>query len=177
MSLTTEMFRAEALAMRGFDVDQIMAAGVKVSLRTVVALVERRRPPITNPEPSLPDVIVARVANWRQRYQAGACERYRMITVIGAAPTLRQIIAETCAAHAADVNHIIGPSRVRCIAHIRHEAMFAAALLTGKSLPAIGRAFGNRDHTTVMHAIRAHALRHGLTLPRGMTPAPVRGKA
>jgi chromosomal replication initiator protein len=33
--------------------------------------------------------------------------------------------------------------------------MYLAAKLTLQSLPAIGRRFGNRDHTTVIHAIRA----------------------
>lgn len=40
------------------------------------------------------------------------------------------------------------------ISHPRQVAMFLAAELTPKSLPDIGRCF-NRDHTTVLHAIRA----------------------
>jgi chromosomal replication initiator protein len=32
--------------------------------------------------------------------------------------------------------------------------MYLAKLLTQRSLPEIGRRFGNRDHTTVLHAIR-----------------------
>jgi chromosomal replication initiator protein len=33
-------------------------------------------------------------------------------------------------------------------------AMYLAKLLTSRSLPEIGRKFGGRDHTTVMHAVR-----------------------
>ena len=36
----------------------------------------------------------------------------------------------------------------------RQIAMFLAKTLTPRSLPEIGRRFGNRDHTTVLHAVR-----------------------
>ena len=42
----------------------------------------------------------------------------------------------------------------RSIARPRQIAMYLARDLTPQSLPDIGRRFGNRDHTTVMHAIR-----------------------
>lgn len=36
----------------------------------------------------------------------------------------------------------------------RHVAMFLAKTLTTRSLPEVGRRFGGRDHTTVLHAVR-----------------------
>lgn len=44
--------------------------------------------------------------------------------------------------------------RPRRIARPRQMAMFLARELTNSSLPDIGRRFGNRDHTTVLHAER-----------------------
>lgn len=41
------------------------------------------------------------------------------------------------------------------VAHPRQAAMYLAKQLTSLSLPEIGRRFGGRDHTTVIHAIRA----------------------
>ena len=47
--------------------------------------------------------------------------------------------------------------RTRVIARPRQVAMFLAKDLTPMSLPAIGEAFGGRDHTTVLHACRTIA--------------------
>ena len=43
--------------------------------------------------------------------------------------------------------------RARDVARPRQVAMYLAKQLTSRSLPEIGRKFGNRDHTTVMHAV------------------------
>jgi chromosomal replication initiator protein len=46
------------------------------------------------------------------------------------------------------------PRRARQVARPRQIAMFLAKQLTTRSLPEIGRKFGGRDHTTVMHAVK-----------------------
>jgi len=44
--------------------------------------------------------------------------------------------------------------RARSVARPRQVAMYLAKQLTTRSLPEIGRKFGGRDHTTVMHAVK-----------------------
>ena len=52
------------------------------------------------------------------------------------------------------LSDMIGPKRVRTIARPRQVAMHLAKVLTTRSLPEIGRRFGGRDHTTIMHGVR-----------------------
>ncbi|RUS59735.1 chromosomal replication initiator protein DnaA [Pseudorhodobacter sp. E13] len=52
------------------------------------------------------------------------------------------------------LSDMIGPKRVRTIARPRQIAMYLAKQLTSRSLPDIGRRFGGRDHTTIMHGVR-----------------------
>jgi chromosomal replication initiator protein len=52
------------------------------------------------------------------------------------------------------LSDMIGPKRLRTIARPRQVAMYLAKNLTTRSLPEIGRRFGGRDHTTIMHGIR-----------------------
>jgi chromosomal replication initiator protein len=52
------------------------------------------------------------------------------------------------------LSDMIGPKRVRTIARPRQIAMYLAKQLTLRSLPEIGRRFGGRDHTTIMHGVR-----------------------
>jgi chromosomal replication initiator protein len=52
------------------------------------------------------------------------------------------------------MSDLIGPKRVRTFARPRQVAMYLAKTLTSRSLPEIGRRFGGRDHTTVIHGVR-----------------------
>ncbi len=52
------------------------------------------------------------------------------------------------------VTDMHSPRRARAVARPRQVAMYLAKQLTARSLPEIGRKFGGRDHTTVMHAVR-----------------------
>ncbi len=52
------------------------------------------------------------------------------------------------------LSDMIGPKRLRSYARPRQVAMYLCKHLTSRSLPEIGRRFGGRDHTTVMHGVR-----------------------
>jgi len=52
------------------------------------------------------------------------------------------------------ISDMVGPKRQRSIARPRQIAMWLSKGLTTRSLPDIGRRFGGRDHTTVMHGVR-----------------------
>ncbi len=64
---------------------------------------------------------------------------------------IQRKVAEFFGLKVADLH---SPRRARNIARPRQIAMYLAKQLTTRSLPDIGRRFGNRDHTTVMHAVR-----------------------
>ncbi|MCP1659928.1 chromosomal replication initiator protein DnaA [Neisseria perflava] len=71
--------------------------------------------------------------------------------------TAEMIIDETAKYYRIKSSEIWGKKRTRNIARPRQTAMSLTKELTNLSLPAIGAAFGNRDHTTVMHAIKTIA--------------------
>ncbi|VAW04069.1 Chromosomal replication initiator protein DnaA, partial [hydrothermal vent metagenome] len=52
------------------------------------------------------------------------------------------------------LSDLLSARRARQVARPRQVAMYLAKQLTAKSLPDIGRQFGGRDHTTVMHAVK-----------------------
>jgi len=64
------------------------------------------------------------------------------------------IIRETCWHFNVSRKEMLGPRRYRRIARPRQMAMYLCRELTTQSLPWIGRRFGGRDHTTVLHAYK-----------------------
>src|SRR4051812_14250179 len=64
-----------------------------------------------------------------------------------------RIINEVCREHDITREELISPCRTLHLARIRQLAMWRCRQ-AGISLPVIGRYFGNRDHTTVLHACR-----------------------
>jgi chromosomal replication initiator protein len=83
------------------------------------------------------------VASW--------CRRLRARTAL----SLEAITAAVASRLGVRAAELIGPCRRQSITRARGLAMQLARQLTDKSMSAIGRHFGGRDHTTVVHACRA----------------------
>ncbi|MFK4792639.1 chromosomal replication initiator protein DnaA [Sphingobium sp. ZW T5_29] len=64
-------------------------------------------------------------------------------------------IQKVCAAHyKIDAAEMRSKRRARAVARPRQVAMYLAKKMTPRSLPEIGRIFGGRDHSTVIHAVK-----------------------
>ncbi|BBL80522.1 chromosomal replication initiator protein DnaA [Rubrobacter xylanophilus] len=90
----------------------------------------------------------------------------RQVTVALAEEVLRDILPdsdyreipieliqhEVCRYFGISKEDLVGTSRSKAFAYPRQVAMYLSRELTDESLPKIGKAFGGRDHSTVMHA-------------------------
>jgi chromosomal replication initiator protein len=80
----------------------------------------------------------------------------------GTRPRLRSvkdIQQRICEAFGVSMQQLLSTSRAAPVAWPRQVAMYLSRELTDQTLPAIGRAFGGRNHTTVIHACRRTAER------------------
>jgi chromosomal replication initiator protein len=68
--------------------------------------------------------------------------------------TATQIMGASAEYFGVTMDDLCGQSRSRVLVNARQVAMYLCRELTELSLPKIGQSFGNRDHTTVMHADR-----------------------
>ncbi len=67
--------------------------------------------------------------------------------------TIDGILTAVAESTGISITEIVGDKRSRSIVESRHLAMYLARELTDSSLPKIGERIGNRDHTTVLHAV------------------------
>jgi chromosomal replication initiator protein len=69
-------------------------------------------------------------------------------------PSIRSIQLRAAEYYRLDPDWFCAASRIRRVARPRQVAMYLSRLLTKNSLQEIGRRFGGRDHSTVIHAVR-----------------------
>ena len=83
-------------------------------------------------------------------------------------PSVQRIQQAVCSHYQIAATDLLSASRAQEFAMPRQVAMYLCRTLTGRSLPDIGRRFGDRKHTTVLHAARKIAahLEHSPRLAR-----------
>jgi len=73
--------------------------------------------------------------------------------------SINNVQIATCRVGSIKFDDLVGPRRYKDMAYWRQRGMFVARVITGRSYPQIGRAFGDRDHTTALFATRKMAVR------------------
>lgn len=69
-------------------------------------------------------------------------------------PTARQLQKAVAEHFGMTLVELLSERRFKNVVHARQVAMFMCKRLTMRSLPEIGRKFGGRDHTTILHGVR-----------------------
>ena len=88
------------------------------------------------------------------RYRAFYCAPSDDAPQLPATPTVRDIQNATARHYRVTVLDMLSVRRTLNVMRPRQVAMYLAKSLTPRSLPDIGRRFGDRDHTTVLHSVR-----------------------
>ncbi|WP_247870411.1 helix-turn-helix domain-containing protein [Ochrobactrum sp. CGA5] len=92
----------------------------------------------------------------RQEIYRNIIASYREVGIRNAETRLsiRDIISDAVAGSSFTHDDVVGARRTRSMSNIRHFAVLSAwAFRPDMSLPAIGRHFGGRDHTTILHSV------------------------
>src|ERR1700748_3176396 len=168
----------------GADVKSRLAGGLCIALdkpdretRFAILKAPGAEMPPHQPEVVLPEMVLERIADMEDaspRELIGvftkiatyadltkkpvtlevADEAVGLRTSPGVKTSIEDIQRKTAEFYKLDVKDFHSPQRARRVARPRQVAMYLARKLTTRSLPEIGRRFGGRDHTTVLHACR-----------------------
>lgn len=117
--------------------------------------------------PPLPMVVhpSVEVAAWVEGFRAAEIILLTTVTYGEEPPperpshTMTEIIREVAKKHGMPASEIKSDRRHQAVVIARHEAIWRCRHETLNSLCQIGRAFGGKDHTTVLNAIRRHEQR------------------
>jgi chromosomal replication initiator protein len=172
-----------ALETLGADVRSRLSGGLVIGLTkpdrsTRLAILKSRAGDYAKrrPDAALPDDVLEHLADMDDaspRDLIGAFTKLAVYADLTKKPVTVDVVAETIGSRARgkktsiediqrrtaefyklDLRDFHSPQRSRRVARPRQVAMYLARELTERSLPEIGRRFGGRDHTTVLHACR-----------------------
>lgn len=79
---------------------------------------------------------------------------FRILSVEKLPPKISEIQTMVCAVYGLTLNQLLADRRTKDIVLPRQIAIYLCKELTAHSLPQIGRKFGGKDHTTILHAVR-----------------------
>jgi chromosomal replication initiator protein len=96
---------------------------------------------------------------------AHVLERLGVALTVGHAPSIASIQQAACDHFGITHDQLLSRSRVERVVWPRQAAMYLCKELTEHSLPAIARAFGGRDHTTVLYACKRVAAHIAVSPP------------
>lgn len=99
-------------------------------------------------------LLAARIAMRGATDEAAALDLCRPLARRERRVTFDAIKRAVSAFHGVSVNDLMSSRRTGGVVRPRQIAMYLAKTMTPRSLPEIGRRFGGRDHTTVLHAVR-----------------------
>jgi chromosomal replication initiator protein len=172
-----------ALETLGADVRSRLSGGLVIGLTkpdraTRLAILRARAGDYARrrPDAALPHEVLEHLADMEEaspRDLIGAFTKLAVYADLTKKPVTIDVVAETIGQRAhgkktsiediqrrtaefykLDLRDFHSPQRSRRVARPRQVAMYLARELTERSLPEIGRRFGGRDHTTVLHACR-----------------------
>lgn len=174
----------QALEGLGADVKSRLAGGLCIALDkpdrdTRLSILKARAAEFTRhkPEVVLPETVLERIADLEDaspREMIGVFTKLATYADLtkkpvtletaeeavglragpGVKTSIEDIQRKTAEFYKLDVKDFHSPQRARRVARPRQVAMYLSRKLTTRSLPEIGRRFGGRDHTTVLHACR-----------------------
>lgn len=174
----------QALEGLGADVKSRLAGGLCIALDkpdrdTRLSILKARAAEFTRhkPEVVLPETVLERIADLEDaspREMIGVFTKLATYADLTKKPvtletaeeavglragpgiktSIEDIQRKTAEFYKLDVKDFHSPQRARRVARPRQVAMYLSRKLTTRSLPEIGRRFGGRDHTTVLHACR-----------------------
>lgn len=111
-------------------------------------------PVIETPKPPEPFPYAKELAEINERLRRLNEHAAKEYPEPGRIVLIRDILAVTAKHYGVSVEDIKSARRQWSVVRPRQVAMFVAKCLTRRSLPDIGRHFGGRDHTTVLHGVR-----------------------
>lgn len=96
---------------------------------------------------------------WRERHHGRAAQVISdaieaEIAHLSTLAPIARVMAITARRTGVSVTDMKSARRTKSLVAARQVAMYVARMVSQSSYPEIGRRFGNRDHTTVMHAVR-----------------------